>query len=422
MAALQEINKNLNFSMRFESFVEPDAGSWCARRRARAFVPAPLPPAIEYSPRLVKRLSAADAALGELSGLGRKMPNPHLLIAPYLRQEAVLSSRIEAHRPAYRICFRMSCRTRAMRRPPANSRGNAIGATMRRKCATMCWRWSTRLRRLPTLPVSLRLVRELHAQLMSACVAVTKPGEFRQHQNYIGVQGSRIDTASFIAAPPDRMLAASTRGALPASRCAGPIDCALMHAQFETIHPFADGNGRVGRLLITLLLVERERLVAAHCCICRRTSRPTSKILRTAAANADAWRLGWLGWSTSCWAWKSRHEWLQQVTALNDLRDVWHARFVGQAGDQIGCVVCEPADGRQARAQVTGRSDPSARQAIATLEAAGILREITGRSWGKVYSAHEVLVLCSNRIRICADRWRFQPGCGGPLFVMAFSA
>ena len=82
--------------MRFESFVAPDAGELVrSPQGAWAFVPAPLPPAIEYSPRLVKRLSAADAALGELSGLGRKMPNPHLLIAPYLRQEAVLSSRIE---------------------------------------------------------------------------------------------------------------------------------------------------------------------------------------------------------------------------------------------------------------------------------------------------------------------------------------
>lgn len=384
--------------MRFESFVAPDAGELVrSPQGAWAFVPAPLPPAIEYSPRLVKRLSAADAALGELSGLGRKMLNPHLLIAPYLRQEAVLSSRIEGTQASLSDLFQnelQDARDEASTSAAAAATPGNDAPEVRNYVLAM----EHGLRRLSTLPVSLRLVRELHTQLMSGVRGGDKnPGEFRQHQNYIGVQGSRIDTASFVPPPPDRMLACldAWERYLHLRDAPDLIDCALMHAQFETIHPFADGNGRVGRLLITLLLVERERL-----------SQPLLYLSAYIEANKQEYyeRLqrtrthgDWAGWLEYFLLGVEITARLaaQQVTALNDLRDAWHARFAGQAGaiKLVDALFENPLMDAKRAAQVTGRSDPSARQAIATLEAAGILREITGRSWGKVYSAHEVLAL-----------------------------
>lgn len=382
--------------MRFESFVAPAAGELVqSPQGAWAFVPAPLPPAIEYTPRLVKRLSAADAALGELSGLGRKMLNPHLLIAPYLRQEAVLSSRIEGTQASLSDLFQDELQD-ARDKPAGADESNPGNDAPEVRNYVLAMEHG--LRRLAALPVSLRLVRELHAQLMTGVRGGDKnPGEFRRHQNYIGVAGSRIDTASFVPPPPDRMLACldAWERYLHVRDAPDLIDCALMHAQFETIHPFAGGNGRVGRLLITLLLVERERL-----------SQPLLYLSAYIEANKQEYyeRLqrtrthgdwaGWLEYFLLGVEITARMAALQ-VTALNDLRDAWRERFVGQASviKLVDALFVNPLMNAKRAALVTSRSDPSARQAIAALEAAGILREITGRNWGKVYSAHEVLAL-----------------------------
>ena len=382
--------------MRFESFVAPAAGELVQSPQAAwAFVPAPLPPAIEYTPRLVKRLSAADAALGELSGLGRKMLNPHLQIAPYLRQEAVLSSRIEGTQASLSDLFQDELQD-ARDKPSASDESNPGNDAPEVRNYVLAMEHG--LRRLSALPVSLRLVRELHAQLMSGVRGGDKnPGEFRRHQNYIGVAGSRIETASFVPPPPDRMLVCldAWERYLHVRDAPDLIDCALMHAQFETIHPFADGNGRVGRLLITLLLVERERL-----------SQPLLYLSAYIEANKQEYyeRLqrtrthgdwaGWLEYFLLGVEITARMAALQ-VTALHDLRDAWRERFVGQASviKLVDALFVNPLMDAKRAALVTSRSDPSARQAVAALEAAGILREITGRNWGKVYSAHEVLTL-----------------------------
>ena len=382
--------------MRFESFVAPAAGELVqSPQGAWAFVPAPLPPAIEYTPRLVKRLSAADAALGELSGLGRKMLNPHLLIAPYLRQEAVLSSRIEGTQASLSDLFQDELQD-ARDKPSASDETNPVNDAPEVRNYVLAMEHG--LRRLSALPVSLRLVRELHSQLMSGVRGGDKsPGEFRRHQNYIGVAGSRIETASFVPPPPDRMLVCldAWERYLHVRDAPDLIDCALMHAQFETIHPFADGNGRVGRLLITLLLVERERLsqpllyLSAYI---EANKQEYNERLQRTRTHGD-WA-GWLEYFLLGVEITARMA-AVQVTALNDLRDAWRERFVGQASviKLVDALFVNPMMDAKRAAVVTSRSDPSARQAIAALEAAGILREITGRNWGKVYSAHEVLTL-----------------------------
>ena len=242
--------------MRRQDFQEPLQGELVNTPQGiLAFVPAPLPPAIAFDTELVRLLSLADARLSELSGMGRQLPNPHLLIAPYMRQEAVLSSRIEGTLASLSDLFEEELR-------PADGAGpsTADAGEVRNYVVAL----EHGLARLPELPLSQRFVRELHEKLMHGVRGGDKnPGAFRTHQNFIGTRGSRIDTATFVPPPPDRMpgcLDAWEKFLHERHTLPDLVQCALAHAQFETIHPFADGNGRVGRLLITLFLVERERL------------------------------------------------------------------------------------------------------------------------------------------------------------------
>lgn len=217
-----------------------------------AYVPSPLPPQIEWTSGLVAELSAADRSLGRLAGEGRRLPNPHLLLRPFIRREAVLSSRIEGTQATLGELLAAEAGA-AVERSPADllEVGNYVAAL------------EFGLGRLRELPLSLRLVRELHDTLMRGVRGDSAtPGEFRRIQNWIGPAGCSLAEATFVPPPPDLLM-----------DCLGPwesflheeshpplVHAALIHAQFEAIHPFLDGNGRVGRLLITLLLVVRQVL------------------------------------------------------------------------------------------------------------------------------------------------------------------
>jgi len=243
--------------VRREDFKEPLQGELVTSPQGvLAFVPAPLPPALAFDAALVRALSAADTSLAELSGMGRQVPNPHLLMAPYMRQEAVLSSRIEGTQASLSDLFEEELRPAEATESPADADAREVRNYVRAL--------EHGLRRLGELPLSLRLVRELHETLMQGVRGGDRnPGVFRTHQNFIGTRGSRIETATFVPPPPDRLpacLDAWEKFLHQRDEWPDLIQCALMHAQFETIHPFADGNGRVGRLLVTLFLLERRRL------------------------------------------------------------------------------------------------------------------------------------------------------------------
>lgn len=220
----------------------------------RAYVPAPLPPTIVWDEGLAAALSRADRAIGRLAGEGRRLPNPHLLIRPFVRREAVLSSRIEGTQATLGELLAAEAGA-AVDRSPEDLR----------EVANYVVALEHGVRRLGKLPLSLRLVRELHEKLMRGVRGdMATPGEFRRSQNWIGPPGSTLSTATFVPPPADHVI-----------ECLGPwekflhdeslpplVHAALAHSQFEAIHPFLDGNGRVGRLLITLLLVARGVLPA----------------------------------------------------------------------------------------------------------------------------------------------------------------
>jgi Fic family protein len=208
-----------------------------------------LPPALDWTPALVAALSEADRLIGRLAGEGGRLPNPHLLIRPFVRREAVLSSKIEGTQATLGELLAAEAGM-AVDRSPADLHevGNYVVAL------------EHGIARLKTLPLSLRLIRELHAKLMTGVRGdYASPGQFRETQNWIGRPGSGPAEATYVPPPPGLVMPClDAWEKFLHDRSLPPlVQIALAHYQFEAIHPFRDGNGRVGRLLITLFLVER---------------------------------------------------------------------------------------------------------------------------------------------------------------------
>lgn len=220
----------------------------------RAYIPKPLPPqpSLQWNDRLLAALSRADRALGRLDGVARALPNPDLFVAMYVRREAVLSSQIEGTQSSLDdvLAFEASA--------PGQVQPLDITETVNYVRAM-----NTGLELLNKLPVSSRLVRSVHKELLTGVRGQERqPGNFRRTQNWIGPAGSTIETASFVPPPPGVVVEqfADLERFLNDDTLPPLVTAALAHAQFETIHPFSDGNGRVGRLLITLVLIERRAL------------------------------------------------------------------------------------------------------------------------------------------------------------------
>jgi Fic family protein len=236
-------------------FHAPEAGSVVTTPEGyAAFVPAPLPPGLSFTPELVLALSRADAALGELAGVEGQLPDPKLLDAPFKRQEALCSSRIEGAEVSLSdlLLDQVGAARADVPRDHLQEVRSCV-ATLRHG-----------VERLQDVPLSLDLVRELHEWLLRGEIGCARaPGQFRTSQNWVGRPGSTLATAIYIAPPVPQMLEAlqswdeflKDRDSFPEL-----IQCAMLHEQFEAIHPFAGGNGRLGRLLITLFLIDRKRL------------------------------------------------------------------------------------------------------------------------------------------------------------------
>jgi Fic family protein len=217
----------------------------------RAFIPAPLPPQppLDLSGELQEMLSAADRALGRLDGSVLTLPNPDLFVFMYVRKEAVLSSQIEGTQSSLQDVLAAEAKLLDPNLPrDVDEVLNYVRAM------------NHGLERLPELPVSVRLIREIHAKLMHGVRGDRlQPGELRTSQNWVGPGGSTLTTATYV--PPPHHAVPEALGDLEKflhrnDKLPPLVKIALAHVQFETIHPFLDGNGRVGRLLITFLLTE----------------------------------------------------------------------------------------------------------------------------------------------------------------------
>ena len=368
-------------------FKAPDAGRIVRTAEGNAaFVPAPLPPKLAFDLDLVRALSRADAALSELSGLGVLLPNPHLLIAPYLRREAVLSSRIEGTQASLADLL-------------ADEAGQAPHAATDdvREVRNYVVALEHGIARLDKLPLSLRLVRELHGKLLHGVRGdKATPGHFRRRQNWIGPHGSTEATASYVPPPVADMTAALSdwenflhqRDALPEL-----VQCALMHEQFEAIHPFLDGNGRVGRLLITLFLIERGRLSQPLLYLSEYIERHKQDYYDALqrVRTHGAWG-GWLRYFLEGVRWSAARA-ARQARELVALRETLRDKVADtpKALALIDELFVNPYLNTARVKNLLGVTDPTARSALAVLEQAGVVREISGRAWGKTYLAQGVL-------------------------------
>lgn len=221
----------------------------------RAFVPTPLPPipGLDFTDGLRDALSHADYALGRLDGAVLTLPNPDLFVFMYVRKEAVLSSQIEGTQSSLQDLLSAEAKLLDPSVPSDVSEVSNYVKAMNHG-----------LGRLGDLPVSVRLIREIHAELMKGVRGGRlAPGELRTTQNWIGPAGCTLKEATFVPPPPHEVpqaLSDLERFLHSGDPTPALLSVGLAHAQFETIHPFLDGNGRVGRLLITFLLTERKLL------------------------------------------------------------------------------------------------------------------------------------------------------------------
>jgi len=359
--------------------------------RHNAFVPNDLPPRIDWTGELVAAVSDADRALGRLAGLGQDLPNPHLLIQPFIRREAVLSSQIEGTQASMPQLLLFEVNERVGRDvPDVREVANYIRAMQHG------------LERQKQLPLSLRLIREMHRILLDGVRGDDRqPGRFRTTQVHIGPEGAGIDQATFVPPPPgDRLRKKldSLERYLHAPRDLPPVvRLAIVHYQFEAIHPFVDGNGRIGRLLISLMLCVDEvlpmPLLYLSAYFHRTRQQYYEHLLRV--SQRGAWK-DWLVYFARGVASESKDA-LDRARRLKDLQ----ARYMEQVRTVRASALLtrlveelfrQPVVSMNTVAELLDVTPTTARKYISRLIEHGILREVTGRKRNRLFVAEGIIL------------------------------
>lgn len=372
------------------TFVSPAAGRLVTTAGgAAAFVPSPLPPELNHSWALADALARAQGSVGHLRGIGRVLPNPHLLIQPFARREAVLSSRIEGTQASLGDLFLFEIGSSAPERRDVGEVANYVAAL------------EYGFGRLQELPVSLRLIRELHAKLLTGVRGESSaPGEFRSVQNWIGKPGTKIADATYVPPPVAEMdvaLDALEPFLHAESHLPALIRLALIHYQFEAIHPFLDGNGRVGRLLITLLLHTEKLLDQPLLYLSAFFERNRDEYYERLLAVSS--RGAWSEWVD--YFLRAVHEQavdaVDRANSLLALRDEYSHRMTAARQSALLLAMIDrlfqaPAVTIAGVARDLGVTYASAKQNVEKLVAAGILEPLS-HTRNKVYMAGEILAL-----------------------------
>lgn len=352
-----------------------------------AFVPAPLPPALTWTPRLIRVLSDADRLIGRLAGEGGRLPNPHVLMRPFVRREAVLSSKIEGTQATLGELLAAEAGA-AVERSPEDLR----------EVANYVIALEYGISGLKKLPISVRLIRGLHQNLMSGVRGhQATPGQFRTTQNWIGKPGSTLATASFIPPPPGDVASclAAWEEFIHQSDLPPLVTIALAHYQFEAIHPFLDGNGRVGRLLITLFLIERKILATPLLYLSaffEAARRDYYENLR-AVSERGAWQ-EWLEYFLLGVA-RMSEDALSRVTRINDIVGSWKTQLAGEATNtplrMIDLLSANPFITSTGAARQLGVAFTTVQRAIDRLERNAIVQPTTDARRNRVYCARLLL-------------------------------
>ncbi len=367
--------------------IDRPAGRYVRKSGYLAFVPDPLPPEVPWSGTLARSLSDADRALGVLAGEGGRLPNPHLLIRPFVRREAVLSSRIEGTQATLGELL-------------AADAGAAVGRSPEdlREVANYVVALEYGVGRLATLPLSLRLVRELHARLMEGTRGgQPTPGEFRRSQNWIGPAGCTLANATYIPPPPEELDAclAAWESFLHDQSLPPLVQVALVHAQFEAIHPFLDGNGRIGRLLVTLFLLVRKLLPAPLLYLSAFLEATRAEYYaRLLAVTRESDWAGWLQYFLNGVA-RQAEDAASRAGRINLLLARWHREVAGESSrvpsDLVDLLAENPFWSVTRTAARLGVAYTTAQRAVEVLKRAGILAPISSARRDRVFVARQVL-------------------------------
>lgn len=362
-----------------------------------AFVPHPLPPDLTFDAHLIGALSQADRALGELAGLGRMLPNPHLLVRPFIQREAVLSSRIEGTQADLGDVYGYQAQQLAL---PGLGRGapeHDIQEVINYVTAL-----DYGLQRLNTLPLSLRLLREIHERLMSGVRGErAQSGRFRIQQNWIGGDG-RIDSARYVPPPPEEMLTALDQFEryLHADPHYPPlVRLALIHYQFEAIHPFIDGNGRIGRLLISLLTVHWNLLPLPLLYLSAYFEQQRSRYYDLLLAVSE--RGAWGEWSAFFLhgVAEQAQDAARRARALLDLQQAWRDRLAEQRSTNVlrlaDMLLVRPVLSVPDAQQMLDVTYHTARKTIEKLIAVKVLSPLGEEKYGKLYVAREIIEIAA---------------------------
>ena len=370
----------------------------------RAFLPAPLPP--RPSVRVAgAQLSAADRALGRLDGAIHTLPEADLFALMYVRKEAVLSSQIEGTQSSLHDVLAAEARLLSPR--GAGDTGEVINYV-----AAM----NHGLERLPDLPLSVRLIREMHERLLPGVRGGrSAPGELRRSQNWIGPAGCAPRDAVFVPPPFEEVPRAlgDLEAFLHRDDDLPPlVRIGLAHAQFETIHPFLDGNGRVGRLLIVFFLCERKILAKPVLYISHFFKRHQAEYYARLQAVRDAgdWE-GWLAFFLRGVA-EVGAEAMATARRILDLREAHRAAVTARFGRAAGnghrvleALYRKPVVTVSDVREITGLSYPAANTLVARLVSIGILERFDDRKRNRAF-------LYRDYIRVFADDPEPAPGKG----------
>jgi Fic family protein len=378
--------------------VEITTGSW-------AFIPGPAPRRLDLDPRTVRALGAAERALGQLTGTLRaagRQVNPHLISAPLMRREAISSSRIEGTiaTPQQLVLLEVDAAEEHAAAGGEAPAPNAATCSDTQEVLNYIHALNHGIARLPELPVCQRLIRELHEILMRGVRGdAERPGEFRDVQNFIG-SSRDIREARFVPPPVSEL-----------ARCLGELETfmhegddtlphlvrlALVHYQFETIHPFRDGNGRVGRLLIPLLLCTYERIeqpalyLSAH--LERHRTQYTDLLLRVSQTGDY---LTWVRFFLEAVE-GSAVESITRAEALLMLRERYHRQLQSTRSSalllrMVDSLFERPSTSISIAGEVMQVTPAAAAANVRKLVEAKILVEVTGRKRDQRFVAPEIL-------------------------------
>lgn len=356
-----------------------------------AYIPNPLPPEIEWTARLINDLTQAERSIARLDEVGEAFPVPHVLVRPFIRKEAVLSSQIEGTQTTFQhlLHYEAGHLTFLAEAPDAHEVQNYVNAL------------NYGMKRIHALPMSIRLIKEIHAVLLKGVRGeLSTPGKIRRNQNWIGRPGATLENARYVPPPVDEMkdcLSALEKFIHEDSDLPALIRIGLIHYQFEAIHPFLDGNGRIGRLIITLLLttwhILRQPLLNLSIFIEKNKTEYYDRLL--AVSLKGQWE-EWLSFFLN-----GVHEQAQEavlkINALQALRVKYQQQFITdrnreKLGEVVNYFISTPISSISQAQQTTNLGSYTMIQRyIDKLVHYGVLEEITGGRRNRIFQASEIL-------------------------------